>query len=47
MRKITCNAEAAPWSRTSHLMGTRLFPSGDNSDNNLFGTLEEQVMVKG
>jgi hypothetical protein len=30
MKTITCNDEAAPWSRSNHLMGTRLPPSSDD-----------------
>jgi hypothetical protein len=30
MRTITYNDEAAPWSRSSHLMGTILLPSRDD-----------------
>jgi hypothetical protein len=33
MRTITYRDEAASWSRSNHLMGARLFPSSDNSDN--------------
>jgi hypothetical protein len=33
VRTITNNDEVAPWSRSNHLMGTRLLPSGDDSDN--------------
>jgi hypothetical protein len=33
MRRVTYNEEAAPWSRSNHLMGTRLLPSSDDSDN--------------
>jgi hypothetical protein len=32
-RAITYNDEAAPWSRSNYLMGTRLLPSSDDSDN--------------
>jgi hypothetical protein len=36
MMAITYDEKAAPWSRSSHLLGTRLLPSRDNSDNNFF-----------
>jgi hypothetical protein len=39
MRMITYNVKVVPWSRSSHLIGTRLFPSSDDSDNNFSGTL--------
>jgi hypothetical protein len=39
MRAITCDDEAAPWSRSNHLMGTRLLSSSDDSHNNFFRTL--------
>jgi hypothetical protein len=48
MRTITYNEKAAPWSRSYHLMGTRLFPSSDGSDINLSGTLgrtKTEIMV--
>jgi hypothetical protein len=32
MKTITCNDEAAPWSRGKQLMGTRWLPSSDDSD---------------
>jgi hypothetical protein len=38
MRTITYNDEAAPWSRSNYLMGTRLLPSSDDSDNIFPGT---------
>jgi hypothetical protein len=34
MKKITYSDEAAPWSRSNHLMGTRLLSSSNDSDNN-------------
>jgi hypothetical protein len=44
MRTTTYNDEAAPWSRSNHLMGTRLLPSSDDRGNifsgMLLGTLE-------
>jgi hypothetical protein len=39
MRIITYNDEAAPWSRCNHLMGTRLLPSSDDRDNNIYRNL--------
>jgi hypothetical protein len=33
MRTIIYNDEAAPWRRSNHLMGTRWFPSSDDSNN--------------
>jgi hypothetical protein len=41
MRTDTHNDEAATWSRSNHLMGTRLLPSSDDSDNNFSGALGE------
>jgi hypothetical protein len=38
MRTMTYSDEAAPWSRSDHLMGTRWLPSGANSDNVFSGT---------
>jgi hypothetical protein len=32
MGTITYNDETAPWSRSNHLMGTRLLPSSDDRD---------------
>jgi hypothetical protein len=37
MKTVTCNDEAAPWSRNNHLIRTRLLPSSEDSDNNLSG----------
>jgi hypothetical protein len=37
MRTMTYNGEAAPW-RGNHLMGTRLLPSNDDSDDIFSGT---------
>jgi hypothetical protein len=42
MRTITYNDEAAAWSKNYHVLGTRLLPSSDDSDNNFSRTLEEQ-----
>jgi hypothetical protein len=39
MRTMTYNVEAAPWSKNNHFMGTRLFPSRNNSNNSFSGTL--------
>jgi hypothetical protein len=39
MKTITYDDEAAPWSRSNHLIGTRLFPSSDDRCNNFSGTL--------
>jgi hypothetical protein len=36
---MTYDDEAAPWNRSSYLMGTRSFPS---SDDNFSGTLEKK-----
>jgi hypothetical protein len=33
------NDEAVLWNRSKHLMGTRLLPSSDDSDNFFSGTL--------
>jgi hypothetical protein len=33
MRTITYNDEAALWSRNNYVLGTRLLPSSDGSDN--------------
>jgi hypothetical protein len=33
MRTMTYNDEAAPWSRSNHLMGTGWLPSSDDSDD--------------
>jgi hypothetical protein len=37
-RTITYSDQAAPWSRSNHLMGTRLLPSSDVSDSIFFRT---------
>jgi hypothetical protein len=42
MSIITYNDEAEPWSRSDHLLGTRLLLSSDDSNNNFSGTLREQ-----
>jgi hypothetical protein len=42
MRLITYNDEAVQWNKSNHVLGTRLFPSSDDSDNNFSGPLEEQ-----
>jgi hypothetical protein len=39
---ITYNDEAVPWSQSNDVLGTRLFPSSDDSDNNFSRTLKEQ-----
>jgi hypothetical protein len=43
MRAITHNGEAAPWSSSIQVMGTRSLPSSDDNDNifsrTLLGTL--------
>jgi hypothetical protein len=33
MKIITYNDESIPWSRRNHLMGTRLLPLSDDSNN--------------
>jgi hypothetical protein len=33
MRTITYNDEAAPWSKSNHVLGTRLLPSSDDCDD--------------
>jgi hypothetical protein len=33
MRTVIYNDDAAPWSRSNHLMGTRLLPLSDDSNN--------------
>jgi hypothetical protein len=42
MRTIIHYDEAAPWSRSNHVLGTRLLLSSDDSSNNFSGYLEEQ-----
>jgi hypothetical protein len=44
MKTVTYNDEASPWSRSSHALGTRWLPSGDDSDNKFSRTLEEQKL---
>jgi hypothetical protein len=44
MRTITYADEAAPWSRSSHLIGTRLLPLSDDSDNNCPRTTGESEL---
>jgi hypothetical protein len=44
MRRIICNDEAAPCSRSNHVLGTGLLPSSDDSDKIFSGTLEEQAL---
>jgi hypothetical protein len=41
MRTVTYNDESVLWSRSNHLMGTRLLPASDDS-NNISGTPGEQ-----
>jgi hypothetical protein len=38
MRTITYNDEAAPWSKSNHLMGTRWLSSSNDSNKNFSGT---------
>jgi hypothetical protein len=45
MRTMTRNEEAASWSRSSHLMGTRLPPSNDDSDDTFSGTPGTEIMT--
>jgi hypothetical protein len=40
MKTIIYNDEAAPWSRNSHLMGTKSLPSSDDSNNIFSRTLQ-------
>jgi hypothetical protein len=42
MRTITYNDEAAAWSMSNHLLGTKLLLSSDDRNNNFSGTFEEQ-----
>jgi hypothetical protein len=35
------NDEAVPWSRSNHVLETRLLPVSDDSDKNLSRTLEK------
>jgi hypothetical protein len=44
MRTITYNDEAAPWSRSNHILGTRLFPSSDDSNMSFSVTFEEKEL---
>jgi hypothetical protein len=45
MRAFTYTAEAAPWSRSNPLMGTRWLPSSHDNDNKLSRILEEQRLM--
>jgi hypothetical protein len=45
MRTISYN-EAAPWSRSNHLMGTRLLLSSDDSANNFSRTPLETLGLR-
>jgi hypothetical protein len=40
--KIPIIMRLAPWRKNCHLMGTRLFPSSDDSNNDFSGTLQNQ-----
>jgi hypothetical protein len=39
MKTITCNDEAVAKNRSNHLIGTRMLPTSDDSENDFFGTL--------
>jgi hypothetical protein len=43
MRTITYNDEAAPWSSGNHVLGTRSLLSSNDSNNNGYGNLKEQM----
>jgi hypothetical protein len=45
MRTMTYNDEAVFWSRSNHLMGTRLLPSSDDSDKIFSGNTFTEIMV--
>jgi hypothetical protein len=42
MRTITYNDEAAPWSRSGHVLGSRLLLSREDRNKNFSITFEEQ-----
>jgi hypothetical protein len=44
MRTISLHDEAAPWSRSNQLMGTRFVPLSDDHDNNFSRIHEEQEL---
>jgi hypothetical protein len=46
MRMITYSDEAAPCSRSNHLMGTGLLPSSDGSDNSFSRTLLQKLWTE-
>jgi hypothetical protein len=41
MRTITYDNEAIPWNRGNYLLGTRLLPSSDDSNNKFSGVPAE------
>jgi hypothetical protein len=41
MSSITYKDEAATWSRNNHVLGIKLLPTSDDSNNNFSETLEE------
>jgi hypothetical protein len=45
MKTITCNDEAAPWSRSNHVFGTGLLPLSNNSNNNFFESIRTEIMA--
>jgi hypothetical protein len=49
MKTSTYNDEAAPWGRSDDLVGIRLVPSSNDSNNNFSGTLlqntQDELMV--
>jgi hypothetical protein len=48
MRAMTYDEVAAPWSRSNQLMGPRLLPSSDDSDNNFSRTpcrIRTEIMI--
>jgi hypothetical protein len=45
MRTITCDNEAASWSRNIHILLTRLLPSSDDSHNNVSRPLKNKAEI--
>jgi hypothetical protein len=41
MMTVTYNDEAAPWSRSNHILGSRLLPASGDSGKNFSGTIKE------
>jgi hypothetical protein len=48
MKTVSYNDEAIPWCRNTHVLGTRSFPSSNDSSNNFsrtFGRPRTEIII--